>query len=153
MRSKGIVDSDLLSTINKHRVQNLRALAAQFKPFKEMATKIGWTDSYLHQLFGPNPIRPVTERTARHIERKLGLREGALDQESAVALEVATNALADPLESLMTTIDRELRASDMLPLRDEKYRALVTHLFRFSSKGGEVPVDVEEVRSLLRLLR
>jgi methenyltetrahydromethanopterin cyclohydrolase len=38
-------------------------------------------------------------------------------------------------------------------LSDEKYRALISHLYRALSKRGATQVDREEVDTLLRLVR
>lgn len=68
-----------LSQLSETRRANLRRLADEHGP-TALATRIGWPSvSFLSQMIGPNPTRPVTERTARLIEYRLSLEPGLLD--------------------------------------------------------------------------
>jgi hypothetical protein len=72
----------VLKTVGTNRRNNLRRLIGEGRRFTtqvDLASTLGVTDSYLSQLLGPNPIRRVTEPTARKFEYKLGLRTGSLD--------------------------------------------------------------------------
>jgi hypothetical protein len=63
------------------RLARLRELIEQHGGPLALSKKLGYTNaSYLVQMTGPNPMRPVSERTARRYERQLGLPEGWLDQ-------------------------------------------------------------------------
>ncbi|MEY4402304.1 MAG: hypothetical protein RIR91_339 [Verrucomicrobiota bacterium] len=68
-----------LSRLADTRRANLRRLADQHGA-TALALKIGYSNvSFLCQMIGPNPRRPVTERTARLIEDILGLEPGWMD--------------------------------------------------------------------------
>lgn len=72
----------VLKAVGQTRRNNLRRLIGEGRRFTtqvDLASTLGVTDSYLSQLLGPNPIRRVTEPTARKFEYKLGLRTGSLD--------------------------------------------------------------------------
>jgi len=59
---------------------NLRQLIADHGGPTNLALKLGHSNgSFLSQLAGPNPTRPVSERVARHIEQALDLPLGWLD--------------------------------------------------------------------------
>jgi hypothetical protein len=69
-----------------NRRTNLRRLANTYG-WTELAKRLGYRQpSFLVQMAGPNPTRPVTETSARRFERDLGLPEGSLD---VVATEVS----------------------------------------------------------------
>ncbi len=71
----------VLKTTNLNRRNNLRKLiGTRYVTQVDLASALGVTDSYLSQMLGPNPIRKVTEPTARKFEYKLGLNTGALDR-------------------------------------------------------------------------
>lgn len=66
------------------RRDNLRRLIADNDVPSAVATKLGYVNSsFMAQLAGPNPIRNVTEKTARSYEAKLGLPTGWFDTEGA----------------------------------------------------------------------
>ncbi len=67
----------------ENRRANLRALIGQHGGPKAFSELMGYkTPSFLVQMAGPNPSRPVTEDTARAVEAKLGLQDGAMDSPS-----------------------------------------------------------------------
>lgn len=48
---------------------------------KAVSSKLGFANSsYVVQMAGPNPTRPISERNARTFELKLGLPDGELDK-------------------------------------------------------------------------
>lgn len=140
------MESELLGDTNKRRVQNLRTLAARYEKQADLATAIGWTDSYLSQLIGPNPSRAVSERTARMIERKIGLPDRVLGEEPRTP----AAGSGEMLDAVMLAIDTALRAGNV-KLPEQKYRALVTHVYKAALRRGDAHVDREELESLLRL--
>ncbi len=75
------------------RLANLRRLISERGGPAELARVLGYSNaSFLVQMAGPNPMRAVTEKTARAFERKLGLPEGWLDAaEAPSAPPVAAN--------------------------------------------------------------
>lgn len=142
---------DLLSKTNERRMRNLRAVIASYEQQTHLATELGWTPSYLSQLVGPNPTRPISEKTARHVEQKLELENGFLDsQPQPPNLKPATSG--DLLENVMLTVDSCQSAAGW-KLSPEKYRALISHLHKAASKHGNSKVDPDEVDALLRLVR
>ena len=61
------------------RRERLRELIEKHGAGK-LAGMLGYRQpSFLSQMAGPNPNRPITEKTARNYERKLNLPEGYLD--------------------------------------------------------------------------
>lgn len=69
------------ATVNETRVANLRKLIQEHNGPSALAKKLGYSNaSFIVQMTGPNPMRSVTEKTARSFEKKLGLSTGALDQ-------------------------------------------------------------------------
>ncbi len=144
------MDSDLLSKTNKQRIANLRALAARYEQMADLAKDLDWSPSYLSQLIGPKPSRAISERTARQVELKLGLDQGVLDRELSTVTESAV--AADLIDTVMLTVDSALRTAEM-KLPEEKYRALVSHLYRTAIRRKEAAIPREEVDSLIRLIR
>lgn len=62
------------------RRENMRGVIDEKGGVKAVSTLLGFSNSsYLVQMTGPNPSRPITEKSARKFELKLGLASGALD--------------------------------------------------------------------------
>ena len=60
----------------------MRALVRHHEGATSLAKALGYgSPSYVSQLAGPHPIRQITEKVAREIERKLLLPSGWLDKE------------------------------------------------------------------------
>lgn len=64
------------------RRENMRQIIANTDGgVKTISSKLGYSNSsYLVQMAGPNPTRPISERNARTFELKLGLEAGTLDK-------------------------------------------------------------------------
>lgn len=141
------------SKTNDRRIANLRRLRARFIQQEELAKALDWTAPYVCQLIGPHPSRPISERTARKIERRLGLPEGALDAEPGTAKRNgagAASSASNLVAPVMTALDEEIGRQRM-ELSRVQYRALVDHVHRDAvTRGG---VDPDAVRGLVRLLR
>jgi hypothetical protein len=68
------------------RRHNLLLLVDQHHGRKQLGEALGYSNgSYISQLLGTPPKRPLTETTARNIEAKLGLACGWLDMVRAQA--------------------------------------------------------------------
>jgi hypothetical protein len=68
-------------TTHDFRRANLRKLAESFGSLADLAKRLGYTNSsFIVQMIGPNPIRQVSEETARKFETALDLLPGSLDQ-------------------------------------------------------------------------
>lgn len=65
----------------QNRLENLRALI-RLSGATELCSMLEYTNGFLSQLAGPNPIRKVTEKQARKIEEKLNLKRKSLDDAS-----------------------------------------------------------------------
>lgn len=142
---------EVLSKRNKQRVANLRAVAARYEQQNDLAKALDWTPSYLSQLIGPNPSRPITERTARSIEQTLKLAPGLLDAEGPPP-EVRDAVSGDLLDDVMIKVDSALRDAGVR-LPEEKYRHLVSHLYRTASSRGADKVERADVEALIRLVK
>lgn len=64
-----------------NRRENLRRLTSENGGPSAVAKRLGYSNgSFLVQMIGPSPMRPVSERTARRVEEAFGLPEGTLDR-------------------------------------------------------------------------
>lgn len=68
-------------SVTDYRRENLRRYIDSNGGPTAVAKRLGYSNgSYLVQMVGPNPIRPISEKNARNFEFKLGLPAGTLDQ-------------------------------------------------------------------------
>jgi hypothetical protein len=74
-------NSEHMQHVYETRRENLRLLiGSRADGVKQLAQELGYSgQSFLSQMAGPNPVRNVSETTARAIEQKLGLPAGWLD--------------------------------------------------------------------------
>jgi hypothetical protein len=82
MTKKRMKPEAAIKVSRQTRRDNLKKLVGEgcrFAEQTELADALGVTDSYLSQMIGPNPRKPITEVTARKFEYKLRLPTGALD--------------------------------------------------------------------------
>lgn len=76
------------------RRDNLRRLIDDNDGPSAVAIRLGYVNSsFMAQLAGPNPIRNVTEKTARKYEEKLGLPPGWFDTEGAQRVRITDSGL------------------------------------------------------------
>lgn len=79
-KEHAVMGNRVKSKRTENRRENLRALIQKHGGPKAFADLMGYrTASFVVQMTGPNPSRPVSEDTARAIEGKLGMPDGALD--------------------------------------------------------------------------
>lgn len=83
-----------MQSISEIRRQNLRHMIYTRGGPTEFSKLTGINLSYLVQMTGPNPIRSVTEKTARRCEIALGLPDGTMDTPMPMVL--ASNAPGAP---------------------------------------------------------
>ncbi len=69
----------LIEKLHKTRIGNMRALVANFGSHAELARRLAVSPEYIFQLCGVNPVRSISEKTARDVEEKLALTAGWLD--------------------------------------------------------------------------
>lgn len=84
----------------ENRRNNLRRLIKDNGGPKVVAARLGKGASWISQMTGPHPTRPVSEDTARDIEAAFALPEGSLDWPAADAAPVVT---AEPAARPITT--------------------------------------------------
>ena len=84
--------------ISDYRRENLRRFTDANGGPTAVAKRLGYSNSsYLVQMIGPNPMRPVSERTARNVEEKFNLPEGTLDRPAPSIPLQAAQRPANPL--------------------------------------------------------
>ena len=124
------------------RRDNLRKLAAQWGGVGKLAEKLGYANaSFLVQMCGPNPIREVTERTARRVEETLGLPRGWLDRDGHAEPESDVVALVRAVAAVVTQTG--------VTVTPEKFADLIGVIYR--KMGSKIDTDyIESVVGLLK---
>lgn len=162
------------TTANKvadNRRENLRSLMKQHGPLP-LSEKLGYANSsFLVQMAGPNPSRPVSEKNARKFELALGLAAGALDEAPGafaqrIGTAVTMSAPPTPLPTLTDSVPvdqvvpmvldvlslvRQVSGDEQVSLPEPKFNDLVAMAFRDSLEHGGPRQDF--VRSILRLVK
>lgn len=131
------------------RRKNLRALLAQWGGPESLAKKLGWRagESYISQLLSGK--RPITEKTARKIEKAVGLREGALDRNGEPG-EVAMDVDTALLSKAIVAVDDALKI-EKVRLTTEQRSRVVVKVYRESL--GSKDVSEANVREIVRLFK
>ena len=131
--------------VNEIRRRKARQLARQLAGgsgtgFKEIALKMGWSQSMTSQFLGASAPRKITDKRAREIESKFGKPHGWLDRE-----EEAPEAEAGVDEKLLLDCLRAIRkeiARLQLQLDPEDADELLVRatmlLYTFSKEAGEL---------------
>jgi hypothetical protein len=132
--------------VYRTRRANLRALAQQWGGPTSLAKKLGHSNgSYLAQLIGPNPSREVSEKTAREIEKRLGLPVAWMDQENPASAQPDDSQLAECVKAVATCLrDAGLRPG---PETYSQVVALVYDRLRLTGR-----VDEPYIQRLLALM-
>lgn len=87
-------------TIDDFRLENMRRFINENGGPTAVSKRLGYSNgSYLVQMTGPNPTRPITEKSARSFEHRLGMKPGSLDQ----AVEVPPQTRASRPKSKATS--------------------------------------------------
>lgn len=132
---------------------------------KAVSSKLDFaSSSYLVQMCGPNPSRPISERNARTFELKLGLEVGALDKplpaghvvRSTPAPRAADLTAAQPMSdvdlgSLVLAVGKVLQI-EKVELPTAKFAALLAIAVNDAKEHGGKPRD-EVIKSLVDLAR
>lgn len=141
-----------MATVSDLRLANLRKLIEQWDGPTALATKLGYNNaSFIVQMAGPSPTRPVSEKTARKFEEQLGLPEGWMD----VATHQDTNVSQKVDVSLVTECIRLVgqTCQDLdIKLSPNKFADLVTIVYTDALESGGQP-RLDHMRRLLSLLR
>ncbi len=143
---------------NDVRRDNLRTLIQQHEGPAALARRLGYRNAaFLVQMAGPNPSRPVTERTAREFEAKLGLPSGWFDHVKGAMPPGAPDAVPS------AAIDSELVAEVLrlvaegcetagVTLAHAKFADVVALLYTEALEERRLPRP-EHVQRLVNLLK
>jgi hypothetical protein len=144
------------------RRENMRRLiAATNSRAKGVSAKLGFANSsYVVQMAGPNPSRPISERNARTFELKLGLEPGALDRPLPDEYLALVSSKAVVLHKPMSDVDlgvliqavTKVLQDENVELPTAKFATLLTLVVNDAKEhGGEARRDV--IKSLVDLAR
>jgi hypothetical protein len=136
-------------TVYEIRRTNLRKLIADTSA-ANVSKQLGYTNaSFLSQMAGPNPSRQVSEKQARQIEEKLGLRPGWLDTDSHVATNMSQTLDEGLLTNCIRAVQMYIEDTGKAPKADVV--AEVVSLVYEHSKALEGRFDEGFVRRLVNL--
>lgn len=149
------------------RRANLARLISQ-RGLKPLAEALGYTNgSYLLQMAGPHPIRPVSETNARRYEIALGLPAGALDRpmngdevpqggwtgiERRAQPPAAPVAADTPVLTEVVRVTAQVLDDAHVHLTPEKFANLVTLALRDAAEHGNKP-RTEFVKGLVDFVK
>lgn len=134
------------------RLANLKSLIVQWGGPTSLAKKLEFSGpSFLSQMVGG--IRPLTEKTARKIEQKLGLAPGWMDQDHDTSGNTVRAAAID--DSLITKtvslVGAKLQESN-IQVRPDKFAELVSLAYGEACRSGG-NLDENFVGRLVQLMR
>lgn len=129
-----------------NRRTNLRRLANTYG-WTELAKRLGYRQpSFLVQMAGPNPTRPVSEKSARQFERDLGLPEGSLD---VVANEVPPADQIRALDALVNQVPAPTAAPTLPQMSEDETSRFVQDTIRAVSLTiGQQGVNLDKMKHL-----
>lgn len=139
-----------VSDVHELRKKNLKALVRQWEGPTNLARKLGYQGpSYVSQMVSGN--RPITEKTARAIERALDLPTGYLD----TAHDIKTTARAVVLDTqlisrVVSTVGIALEEAHV-KLHPDKFAELVTMVYEEAARTGQV--DETFIQRIIKLVR
>jgi len=129
------------------RRENLRKLAELHGGVVALAEKLGYTNgSFLVQMCGPNPIREVTERSARRFEEVLKLQRGWLDSDVGPP---APHHVDRMVIDLVRAVAAALEAAH-IDVSPSKFADITTLAYEHSAAAGHV--DEPFIASVVGLL-
>lgn len=121
----------------------------------QVAQLLGWSKSYVTQLTRGG--RDINERTARHIEERLGAAPGWLDQSaSAVAEKQAAHDEMSSLYAQAFFVLNEVLNEERVPSsrrQTEKLENIVTVAVAHALTRGSSTIDKGYVRTLIHILK
>ena len=152
-KTKVAVGSAAQDDVLQRRRNNLRALAAQWNGVSGLSKKLGYTGpSYLSQMIGPQHNRPISEKTARHIEQVLGRASGWLDQDhhGITQEEPRTRNHSEPLFVTVSQALQDVLKEMGVTLTQEKAHAVFIRIYT-EAQRRDGQVDPAFVRDLVQL--
>lgn len=145
-----------MSKSNDYRLSNLRRLIDDAGGPSSLAKKLGYSNaSFLVQMAGPNPMRKVTEKTARAFEEKLGLPAGYLDQPSGASAPPAGST--PPPQSVPFTVDLirlvgKVLDEEKVSLPPPRFADLVAFAL-VESEAQRKMADADQIRRVVALMK
>jgi DNA-binding transcriptional regulator YdaS (Cro superfamily) len=126
-----------VADIHEVRRRNLKALVAQWDGPTNLAKQIGYTGpSYVSQMVSGN--RPITEKTARHIESKLELAPSWLDTVHPGAVSARPAALdATSLARIISLLTTALQEASV-KMQPAKFAELVAMVYEDAQERGRI---------------
>lgn len=104
-----------MPTVHDYRRANLRKLANSVGGPGVLSKKLGYTNSsFLVQMAGPNPIRQVSEETARRFESTLDLLPGSLD----APVDIASTDLINPADLHVRQVNMYRKRKGLEPVAE-----------------------------------
>lgn len=152
-----------IATGSETRRANLRRLMDQMGT-NQLARSLGYANaSFLNQMAGPNPIRGVTEKTARRFEAALGMPQGTLDEPMVLEPAPSVSANGEAFSSPSQGASVDLTA-DVIRLVGRLFdeEGVDLSVSRFADVVALAVMDAvehenharpEHVRSLVRLVK
>lgn len=141
-----------MSKSNDHRLTNLRRLIDDAGGPSSLAKKLGYSNaSFLVQMAGPNPMRKVTEKTARAFEEKLGLPVGYLDQPSGASAPPEAPATVPFTVDLIRLVGKVLD-EEKVSLPPPRFADLVAFAL-VESEAQRKMADADQIRRVVALMK
>lgn len=136
------------------RRENLRHLIKIRGGANALAKALGYANaSFLSQMAGPNPMREVTEKTARQIEESLGIAPGVLDTvDPDISYPMSVASMPPEWMDLSQAIQAsfgELDAERLRQLSREKFLTVCQMIFDEHQREGVVSADFAKRIALL----
>lgn len=145
-------ESEMLTRINadpvlRRRRERLQELIREHGGPKALATALGYENpSFLVQMAGPSPTRPVTEKTATAIEKSLALGDGWFDgSKGAQDVSPQQESLVIDVATCVHEVCSELHVA----LSAAKFRNIVTLAYSDAVAKGSPRAD--HIRQLIQL--
>lgn len=140
--------------VGDFRKINLRNLIAQWGGPTALAKKLGYGGpSYLTQMVSARPNRPLTEKTARKIERQLKLPEGSMDQDPSGSSPEPAAPVSLDTELLSKVVTAIGTAATKLGVRlaPEKFADVVTLMYEDAVEKHHI--DEQKIKRILGLAK
>lgn len=140
-----------MTKFNDHRLENLRRLISDRGGPAELARQLGYSNaSFIVQMAGPNPMRAVTEKTARGFEKKLKLPVGYLD--TPVGAQAAPAAPLDmPLTVEIIKLVGQVLQDEGVTLAPARFSDLVVFALTESAEQKKL-ATADQIKRAVRLM-
>lgn len=131
-----------------NRRDNLRKLIEQWGGPSSLSSKLGYSNaSFLVQMAGPNPIREISERTARKIERALDLPSGFLDGKAPESVPKVSTELLTVVVRFVGQVCQDAG----IKVTPAKFADIVSVVYADADKSGGLREDF--ARSIVQLAK